>query len=169
MIGAGKSWGIKLENKAMETDARVKNYSMEILGDNGERVSGNWTGGVSTQVVNSYLTIPILATHILNDRWGYSVGTFWSFLLEKEFSGYVYDGYLREGGATGNKVVFSDDKTAACDFLNNLRSFSYGLQAGGYWRASPHINVFSDLSFGLNDIFKSDFKTISFAVVEKLK
>lgn len=39
MIGAGKSWGIKLENKAMETDARVKNYSMEILGDNGERVS----------------------------------------------------------------------------------------------------------------------------------
>lgn len=163
-----RSWGIKsgirLENKAMETDARVKNYSMEIIGEKGERVAGNWTGGVSTQVTNSYLTVPIVVTGALGDKWGYSFGTFWSFLLEKEFSGYVYDGYLREGGAIGNKVVFSDDKTAAYNFSDDLRNFSYGLQVGGYWNASRHLDIFTDLTFGMNDIFKSDFKTVSFAM-----
>ncbi|WP_202883753.1 porin family protein [Sphingobacterium paramultivorum] len=163
-----KSWGIRtgvrLENKAMETDAQVKNYSMEIIGDNGERVAGNWTGGVSTQVINSYITIPISATYALNDKWGFSLGTFWSFLLEKDFSGYVYDGYLREGGATGNKVVFSGENTATYDFSNNLRTFVYGLEVGGNWRASRHLNVFSNLNFELNNIFKSDFKTITFGM-----
>lgn len=163
-----KSWrikaGIKLENKAMGTDAYVKNYRMEIIGTNGERAAGNWTGGVSTQVANSYLTIPISAIYAINENWGYSLGAFGSMLLEKEFLGYVYEGYLREGGPTGNKIVFSEDKTAAYNFSNDLRRFSYGLQLGSYWRVSKHLEVFSDLSFGLNHIFKSDFKTITFTM-----
>ena len=38
--------GLRLENKAMTTEATVKNYNMEILGQGGERISGVWTGGV---------------------------------------------------------------------------------------------------------------------------
>ena len=43
-----KKWGmilgLRLENKGMETKARVKNYGMEIIGDGGEHLAGNWTG-----------------------------------------------------------------------------------------------------------------------------
>lgn len=163
-----KTWGIKsgirLENKSMETDSRVKNYRMEIIGENGETVAGNWTGGVNTQVNNSYITIPILATYAINEKWELSLGTFFSFLIDKDFSGYVYDGYLREGGPTGNKVVFSGDKTATYDFSDKLRKFTYGLELGGSYKVSSHLNVFSNLTWGLNDIFKSDFETITFGM-----
>ena len=42
----GMTLGIRIENKGMEADARVKNYSMEIIGGGGERLSGNWTGEI---------------------------------------------------------------------------------------------------------------------------
>lgn len=158
----GWSTGIRLENKGMKADSRVKNYSMEIIGGEGEKVAGNWTGGVSTHVANSYITIPTLVAYKMNNRWSFSGGAFWSLLIDKNFSGYVFDGYLREGDPTGAKVVFEGDKTASYDFSNDLRHFSYGVQLGANWKFSKHLNVFSDLSVGLNNVFKSDFKTISF-------
>lgn len=158
----GLSTGIRLENKGMKADSRVKNYGMEIIGGEGEKVAGNWTGGVSTHVANSYITIPTLVMYKINNRWSFSGGAFWSFLVDKNFSGYVFDGYLREGGPTGVKVVFEDGKTASYNFSNDLRHFSYGLQLGTSWQFSQRLNVFGDLSFGLNDMFKSDFKTITF-------
>lgn len=39
-----------------------------------------------------------------------------------------------------------------------------GDQLGGEWKAFKHLNVYADLTWGLNDIFKKDFDTISFAM-----
>mgnify|MGYP000019570274 FL=1 len=55
--------GLRLENKGMRTKATVKNYNMEIIGYDGNRLKGNWTGGVRTKVQNSYITIPVLAAY----------------------------------------------------------------------------------------------------------
>ena len=72
MVGRTKALGVvtglRLENKGMRTKAEVKNYGMEIIGEDGNRLKGNWTGGVRTKVQNSYLTIPILAAYKLNQR-----------------------------------------------------------------------------------------------------
>jgi len=35
---------------------------------------------------------------------------------------------------------------------------------GGSWKAYKHLTVHADLTWGLNDIFQKDFKTISFAM-----
>ena len=32
------------------------------------------------------------------------------------------------------------------------------------WRAFKHLNVYADLTWGLNDIFQKDFDTITFAM-----
>ena len=53
----------------MRTKATVKNYGMEIIGSDGNRLKGNWTGGVRTKVQNSYLTMPVLAAYKLNPRF----------------------------------------------------------------------------------------------------
>ena len=145
-------------------EVTVKNYNMEILGQGGERISGVWTGGVKTKVHTAGLTIPLMATYKLSNRWNIKAGPYFSYLLSREFSGHVYEGYLREDDPTGPKVEFTDGKIATYDFSDDLRHFQWGLQVGAGWRAFKHLNVYADLTWGLNDIFKSDFNTITFAM-----
>lgn len=167
-LGPKREWGIrvgiKLENKAMKTSATVKDYSMEIIGDGGERVKGHWTGDVKTEVDNSYLSFPILVTHRFNKRFVMSAGPYVAWMSEGKFIGNVYDGYLREGDPTGNKVIFEGEATAPYDFSKDLRKFSWGVQMGAEWRAFNHLNVFGDLVWGINGIFPKDFETLSFAL-----
>ena len=167
-LNPARTWGImlalRLETKGMKTDARVKNYSMEIIGDGGERMKGFWTGQVKTKVNNSYLTVPVLAAWRVSPRWKLNAVPYVSYRMEGDFTGDVYDGYLRELDPTGNKVVFEDGKSAPYDFSKDLRRFAWGLQLGGEWKAFKHLNVYADLTWGMNDIFKKDFNTITFAM-----
>ena len=94
--------GVKLENKNMETDARVKNYGMEILSE-GAIASGRWTGGVKTSVRNAFLTFPLQAAYKVHPRTNLKLGVFLSYLIEGKFDGVVYDGYLRNGDPTGER------------------------------------------------------------------
>ena len=160
----GIIWGVKLENKNMETDATVKNYGMEIVGDGGELVKGRWTGGVKTSVKNSFLTFPILGAYKIHPRTNLKFGVFLSYLMEGKFDGYVYEGDLREGDPTGIKVPYNNGKTASYDFSDNLRKFQWGLQIGADWEAFKHLKVYGDLSWGLNDAFPNDFETITFSM-----
>ena len=159
----GLSSGISFDTKAMKTKAEVKNYRMELR-DGGGLIKGNWTGMVQTTVNNSYFTIPVMAAYRLSSIWSLRMGPYIAFLMDENFSGYVYDGYLREGDPTGNKVTFSGESIAPYDFSDDLRTFQWGVQAGVSWRAFRHLNVHADLQWGLNDIFQKDFQTITFAM-----
>ena len=167
-FGESKEWGmmigLRLENKGMETKATVKNYSMEIIGSGGEKLKGNWTGGVRTKLRSSLVTIPLLATHKFGERWSVKLGPYFSYLMDGDFSGEVYEGYLREGNPTGQKIVFTDGAIATYDFHNDMNHFQWGVQAGADWKAFKHLKIFADLTWGLNDIFQKDFQTISFAM-----
>ena len=154
---------VKLENKNMETDARVKNYGMEILSE-GAIASGRWTGGVKTSVRNAFLTFPLQAAYKVHPRTNLKLGVFLSYLIEGKFDGVVYDGYLRNGDPTGEKAVFTGDATATYDFSDELRKFQWGLQAGVDWEAFKHLKLYADLSWGLNSAFPESFKTITFSM-----
>ena len=160
----GIIFGLTLESKSMKTDADVKNYSMKIIGDGGEEVSGMWTGGVKTTVRNSYISLPILATYKVSKRVSLKAGPYTSLLIERGFRGHVYEGYLRELDPTGPKVEFSDGNIATYDFSRELRRFQWGLLLGTEWKAFKHLNVYADLTWGLNNIFKSSFETITFSM-----
>ena len=67
----------------MRTKATVKNYNMEIIGYDGNRLKGNWTGGVRTKVQNSYITIPVLAAYKLNPRTTLKLGPYFSYLMDE--------------------------------------------------------------------------------------
>ncbi len=161
----GSKWGaqvaLRLENKGMKTDATVKNYSMEMVGKENGHMKGMWTGGVYTQVNNSYLTLPVSALYRLSSRVSLKGGVYASYLLDGDFSGTAYDGYLRDETPVGTKIFVSE---ATYDFSDDLARFSWGVQAGVSWRAFKHLNVFGDLSWGLSDIFKKDFETITFSM-----
>lgn len=167
-LGKSHRWGIisgvRLENKGMRTKAGVKNYHTEIIGENGNKLRGYWTGGVRTRVQNSTLSVPLLAAYRLSQRVTLKGGAYAGYVMSRDFSGYVYDGYLRKDTPTGDRVNFEGDAIGVYDFSDYLRRFQWGLQVGADWRAFKHLKVFGDLSWGLNDIFRRDFTTISFAM-----
>jgi hypothetical protein len=154
--------GLRFETKGMTTNATVKNYGMEIIGDRGELVDGRWTGKVKTKVNNAYFTLPLMFAYKPTPRWTLKAGPYFSYLLTGDFSGHVSDGYIRQDDPTGEKIVFEDGKTASYDFTNDLRKFQWGAQVGGKWQALKHFSVNADLTWGINGIFKKDFKTITF-------
>ncbi len=167
-LDAKNTWGVtiglRLENKSMTAKATVKNYNMKIINTQGGELEGLWTGGVKTQVKNSYLSMPLLANYRISPRWKLVAGPYFSYLLEGNFSGNVYEGHLRTDDATGSRVNFEGESIATYDFGNDLRNFQWGVQLGGEWRAFKHLNVYADLTWGLNDIFQKDFDTITFAM-----
>ena len=156
----GLRFGIELETKGMTTNADTKNYYMEVANGDGI-VSGYWTGKVETKVKNTYLSIPVVALYNINDRWNVSAGAYASFLLDGEFTGSAYDGYLREGDPTGEKTELDN---AAYDFSGDIRKFQYGVQAGAEYKIYKHLAVFADLKWGLNGIFPSDYSSVTFAL-----
>lgn len=160
----GVALGLRLETKSMDTKATVKNYGMEILNDAGGRTAGLWTGGVKTKVKSSFLTVPVLAKYRVSNRWQVSAGPYFSYMMDGDFSGQVYEGHLRTPDATGSVVNFTGDNVATYDFSDDLRKFQWGVQAGGSWNAYKHLTVHADLQWGLNDIFKKDFNTITFSM-----
>lgn len=156
----GMMVGVQLENKGMETDARVKNYHMEAVNDDGSgKVVGAWTGYVKTKVSNNYLTFPILATYTFNDRWQVFAGPYLSWMWRGEFTGEAYDGYIRDQDPRGQ---YSEVSSASYDFSRDLRRFHWGLDAGGEFKAYKHLAVSLDLKWGLNGIFPSDFGSVTF-------
>jgi hypothetical protein len=82
--------------------------------------------------------------------------------MDGDFSGHVYEGYLRETNPTGDKINFTNGAIATYDFSGDLRKFQWGVQAGVDWKAFKHLKVHADLNWGLNDIFNKDFKTVTF-------
>lgn len=161
----GGNWGVasgfRFETKGMETDATVKNYGKTIIQD-GKEMSGKWTGRVRTKYHTQQLTIPITAVYRINNRWKVNFGPYLAYAFSNEFDGHVYDGYLREGDPTGNKVSFEGDARATYDFGDELRKFQWGVQAGGTWRVFNRLSVNANLTWGLNDIFNKSFKTVTF-------
>lgn len=155
----GLEIGLRLESKGMETDARVKNYNMEMVEKDQGAMKGAWTGYVVTKVHNSYITVPAVANYKLSDKWRIKGGAFISYLLDGTFNGHVYDGYLRDGDPTGEKIKVTE---ATYDFSENLRKLSWGLQFSGQWKASNHLNIYADLTWELNDVFKKNFDVIKF-------
>lgn len=166
-LGSKQKWGIsaglKLEQKGMETGATTKAYSTEIINE-GNRVAGYWTGHVKTKYNSTFLTIPIMANYQINTAWKVRGGLFASVRVDGEFLGHVSDGYLREGNPTGEKLLFTDGKRADYDFSSDLNHLNWGAQVGGTWRAYRHFTVNADLTWAFKDIFKKDFKTITFSM-----
>lgn len=157
----GISAGLKIEAKSMHTGATVKSYQTEIV-DDGSKVSGYYTGYVNTKYSTTLLTMPIQANYRLNDRWKFRAGMYLSYALQRDFSGYVSDGYLRQENPTGQKLLFTDGKQGTYDFSTNMRRLQPGVQAGASWMANKHFSINADMEFGVNNIFKDDFHTITF-------
>ena len=157
-------WGLMaslwLENKGMRTDAKVKNYSMEMR-QGTDNITGRFTGNVVTEVDEWMISIPVMAAFEAH-KVRVKVGPYVSWVFDGNFSGYAYDGYLRNGTPTGAKVLIGNDETTRgdYDFSSDMRKCQFGVAAGADWHFGRHLGTFLNLSWGLTGVFNDDFKTI---------
>ncbi len=153
--------GLQFENKGMKTDARVKNYKMEMV-KGGEVLGGVFTGNVVTRTGLWMFTIPIQATCKLSHKVSLRAGVYGSYLTGRFFDGWAYDGYLRVDDPTGLKVQLGHDagERGDYDFNSNLRHWQWGVGAGVDWYFHRRLGLYGELNWGMSGAFKSDFKTI---------
>ena len=157
--------GIRLENKDMDVNARVKNYHMEIV-RGGQSLEGMFTGNVHTLVRQWMITLPIQATYSINDKLRLRMGPYVSYLLSKDFEGEAYNGHLRVGNPTGPLVEMGNDvgTRGTCDFSEHMRRIQVGVSAGIDWNVYRRFDLFADVNWGLTGIHHSNFKTIEQAL-----
>lgn len=153
--------GLHLENKGMEVDARVKNYHMEIV-RGGERLAGYFTGNNVVNVEEWLLTLPVMATYHVGSNVRLKLGPYLSYVMTHKFEGYAYNGYLREGTPTGDRIDMgnSKDMRGTYDFSDEMRRLQFGVNVGADWYFTHRWGAYADLSWGLTGIHKSSFKTI---------
>ncbi|WP_282628819.1 porin family protein [Empedobacter sedimenti] len=154
--------GLRIEQKGMKTDARVKNYYTQIDGEGGKQTNGYFTGNVNTTVSNTYTTLPVLIVYNAYPRWNFYGGVYLSATIEQKFTGYVYDGVLREGLPTGTPVVFEGSAKGEYDFSDEMRRMQWGFDLGAEYKMKSHLRLFAELNWNANQLFKHDFDAISF-------
>lgn len=154
--------GVHLEQKDMKVDARVKNYHMAMRIGNEAPVRGVFTGQVVSEAGLGMVTIPVLATYDITPKVRIKAGPYVSYAYQTEFSGYAYDGYIREKDPTGTKVMvgIGDAANGTYDFSDSMRNLFFGIDVGADWYFSRRWGASIDLSWGLNGIFKSNFDVI---------
>lgn len=157
----GLATGLYIENKGMKTDATVKNYHMEIT-RGGETLEGLFTGNVDTNVKQWMWTLPILATYELGSQFRLKFGPYGSLITSKNFTGAAYDGYLRKGNPTGDKVLLGHEEgqRGTYDFSKDMRNIQWGIKVGCDYHFTKHWGATAEISWGTAGIFKRDFHTI---------
>lgn len=160
----GAQIGIHVFYEGFKTSANVKGYHMSYE-DGGSTVKGYFTGTNDTRTDMAGITVPITGTLRMSPRWNVSFGPFASLLFYKNFSGTVYDGYLRQDTPTGTRIPFEKDKEKGqqYDLTNNMRDFYWGLQVLFEWKALQHMNVFGGVDWAMSNIF-TNHETITFSM-----
>ena len=133
---------------------------MEIV-KGGERMAGRFTGDVTTKTTEWMLTLPIQAVLHIN-KVDLRVGPYLSYLLNREFSGWAHNGYLRVDDPTGAKILLGEEanERGDYDFSEHMRRWHWGIGVGADWRFGKRMGAYAELNWGVTPTMKSNFHTI---------
>ena len=108
------------------------------------------------------VTLPLQVAYNVSPNLRLKFGPYFSYVLSNNFSGYAYDGYLRVGDPTGDKVELGhgEGERGDYDFTEDLRHWQFGLDLGADWFFSNRFGAYAGLSWGLTKIFRKDFHVI---------
>lgn len=153
--------GLRVENKAMRGIVKTKAYHMELVRGNSV-MDGLFSGKVDQKVTEWMVTLPVEATLNVSRVVKLKLGPYVSYVFSRNFDGIASDGYLRQGTATGPKILIGDKEGewATYNFSDNMRRFQFGAAFGADFRRGCRWGLSADINWGLTGIFKSDFKTV---------
>ncbi|MCX8530762.1 hypothetical protein [Chryseobacterium luquanense] len=89
---------------------------------------------MDTEAKNLYLGVPVFVQFTSGKKWHYRLGSYFAFLLKPEFQGIVSDGYIRNRGSKGEKVIISSATFDFSDKIKKVRLWSVRRDQQGYLR-----------------------------------
>ncbi len=152
--------GLRLEYKGMHTTANVQQWYVTMnvsTGENPGQARGYFTGTVETNSVNGYVTIPVLLSYDLGEKWRFALGGFASINVNKGFTGAAKDGYLYNV-STGRTSV----ESASYDFSDDVRRFDFGAQLAADWRVWERLAVSAQFAWSITPIFQKGFTNVTY-------
>lgn len=159
--------GVILENKGMGVTNKVKYMHTNIVLD-GNNIRGYFVGRNQTTAKMSYLTIPVKVSYSINEKWSVNGGGYFSYRSSSEFSGTVWDGYLRETDTdnilNSDKIEIPNKWDAQFDFGKDMRDIDLGVSLGGEYKLNKKFGLYADVSYGITPIFPSSFKGLDYAM-----
>ncbi|MDR0748569.1 MAG: PorT family protein [Tannerellaceae bacterium] len=158
----GVTSGLAIDLKGMNIRADVKYMTTNLVigeGDNTGTFTGMFTGKNRTITRNGYLVLPVLAAYKPYEKWTFRLGGYLASLQDANFAGDASDGYIRNGGAAGDRINI---EKATFDFSDEVRKIDAGLMASADWFFTNKMAVTGQLSWGLVPIFPSDFNGIPY-------
>lgn len=162
-------WALKasiiLENKGMGVTNKVKYMYTDVVMD-GSSIKGYFVGRNQTSIKISYLTIPIKLAYSVNDKWQINGGGFFSYRSSSEFSGTVWDGYLRQTDdkniINSKKIDIEDKWDAQFDFGKEMRDIDLGVVLGAERKLNQRFGLYGEVSYSITPIFPSSFKGLEY-------
>lgn len=161
--------GVLLDLKGMGVRDEVKYMYTDIWMDQ-DNIKGYFTGKNETKVKLSYFTIPLRIAYSLTPTWKIRAGGYFSYRSSSEFSGTVWDGYIRETGVTGNNIIdgekieIPNKNEATFDFGKEMRNYDVGISVGFEHTfqnfKDSRFGIYGDFTYGLTPVFPSSFKGI---------
>lgn len=165
---AGERWslesGITLDWKGMGARDEVKYMYTDVIMDD-SNIKGYFTGKNETRIKVSYVTIPVRIAYDLNPTWKIRAGGYFSYRNSSEFSGTVWDGYLRRTEdvndiVNSEKINIPNKNDATFDFGKEMRNFDMGVSLGFEHIFPSRFGIYGDLTYSLTPIFPSSFKGV---------
>ncbi len=157
----GITSGLAIDIKGMKVSADVKYWYTSLMvgeGDHTGTFSGTFSGVNSTTARNGYVLLPLMAAWHPADRWTFRLGGYYASLQDARFEGTASDGYIRNGGPTGDRINI---ERASYDFSDQLRKTDAGIIAAADWSLTRRLAVTGQCSMGLVPVFPSGFEGIT--------
>lgn len=154
--------GLRFDYKGMHVKDSVQYFRtlITVKNENGEEGSfeGDFSGTNSTSSRNGYLTVPIFAGCRLRN-WQFKGGIYVAYLIKSKFEGDVSNGYIRKGGALGEKVLIDH---ATFDFAEEVNKWDYGIHLALERNLTKRWQVGLTGQIGLRPLFPSSFQGVGY-------
>ncbi|MBL7933460.1 MAG: outer membrane beta-barrel protein [Bacteroidia bacterium] len=161
-----KSWnlgfGLKLDFKGMAITNEVLYMRTQVTvqsGSSSGSFEGYFSGNSKTDIRNAYVLVPLYIAYKMNPRFRFKLGGYLAYMFHSQFSGVVYDGYIRNGSPVGEKITINE---AIFDLSTQQNRLDYGLLLGAQQYLHGRVSLIENFTWGLQPILKSSSKAMDF-------
>ncbi|MDO4771278.1 porin family protein [Porphyromonas sp.] len=151
----GITSGIEFEKKGMYASTHVSglNVHMKKYGFEGN----TYTGDNSTEVANSYLTLPVVATYVTpNEKFRVHLGFYLSYLMQKEFK------VTLDGDGMLDYRELKKGALVDFDFSGQFSPVDFGGRLSFDYYFTSRIAVTGQVNLGATSVLKSSFDVMPF-------